>query len=254
MLVGNKEGRKKLEECIVNKKPVLVYGPPGIGKTASVYEIANRLGYKVYEYNASDDRKKEFLEYILPNVRTKSFVRVVYLFDEADSMIDSSLLAKLIRESIHPLVFTANEYAKVPKSIKDFCVRIAFRPPSPYEILTVLGDKKKVVVSSDVRNSIIATEYGTEKYRTYEISEEIEKFFKGQDFDFSVFDYRELLVWLIDNAHRFLRGKKLIDFFEVLSAYDLTKREEVLRLIESGRGRVEKPYFFKRVVEQRNSG
>ena len=48
-----------------NKKPLLVHGPPGTGKTASVYAIANELGYEVVEANASDFRDKNSINSVV---------------------------------------------------------------------------------------------------------------------------------------------------------------------------------------------
>ena len=48
-----------------NKRPLLIYGPSGTGKTASVYAIADELDYEVVEANASDFRDKNSINSIV---------------------------------------------------------------------------------------------------------------------------------------------------------------------------------------------
>lgn len=43
-------------------KAVLLSGPPGIGKTTSVYVVAKELGFDLLEFNASDTRSKRLLK------------------------------------------------------------------------------------------------------------------------------------------------------------------------------------------------
>jgi len=45
--------RKKLK-----KRALLLYGPPGIGKTSSIFAIANALKFDIVIVNASDKRNK----------------------------------------------------------------------------------------------------------------------------------------------------------------------------------------------------
>ncbi|MSR86428.1 replication factor C large subunit [Candidatus Woesearchaeota archaeon] len=61
-ILGQEEALFKLREGIKLKRPVLVYGPTGVGKTTSVHIIGKELGLEVFEVNASDARNKENIE------------------------------------------------------------------------------------------------------------------------------------------------------------------------------------------------
>ena len=58
-IFGQEEPVNRLKNFIINfkrekKSSALIYGPSGVGKTCSVYGIANELGNEVIEVNASD--------------------------------------------------------------------------------------------------------------------------------------------------------------------------------------------------------
>ncbi|MGH9876558.1 MAG: AAA family ATPase, partial [Nitrososphaerales archaeon] len=65
-MVGNEDARITFLEWLVNwkngSKPVLLVGPPGVGKTTLVKAIVKELGYDMVELNASDVRTKENLQ------------------------------------------------------------------------------------------------------------------------------------------------------------------------------------------------
>ena len=49
------------------KNAVILHGPPGIGKTCSVYVIANEFGYELVEINADEIRDTQKIESVLGN-------------------------------------------------------------------------------------------------------------------------------------------------------------------------------------------
>src|SRR3989344_600199 len=62
---GQSLALQELRTAVVSKKPALLYGPVGSGKTASVYALANDLGYEIIEINASDVRNKDAINSII---------------------------------------------------------------------------------------------------------------------------------------------------------------------------------------------
>lgn len=68
----NIKGQKNLTllfDLIKNykKKPIILYGPTGVGKTSTIYAIANELNYDVIEFNSSGLRNKATLIQALEN-------------------------------------------------------------------------------------------------------------------------------------------------------------------------------------------
>ena len=71
-LIGNEEARKLLVEWFQKwkkgTKPLLLVGPPGIGKTTLANISARDFGYDMISLNASDVRNKKNIQEILEPV------------------------------------------------------------------------------------------------------------------------------------------------------------------------------------------
>ena len=52
------------KEGVPLKKALVLYGPPGVGKTSAALAIAHDLGYPLVEMNASDQRNRESMKSI----------------------------------------------------------------------------------------------------------------------------------------------------------------------------------------------
>ena len=64
-VLGQDTALAKLTSIINNKQVAIIHGPPGTGKTASIYALANDLGYEILELNASDFRNSERIHSII---------------------------------------------------------------------------------------------------------------------------------------------------------------------------------------------
>jgi replication factor C large subunit len=100
------------------RKAILLYGPPGVGKTASLEAAALELGYSILEMNASDVRTEERInELVLPAVHSRSFSgkKRLILFDEVDGIYGRSdsgglkAILKIIDIGTTPVAMTAND-------------------------------------------------------------------------------------------------------------------------------------------------
>ena len=67
-IVGNEEGKASFVDWLKSnrwrKKPALLYGPPGVGKTALVHAAANEFNFNIIEMNASDTRTEKSISKI----------------------------------------------------------------------------------------------------------------------------------------------------------------------------------------------
>ncbi len=112
---------KQLRDFVIDfkkqkKKSALIYGPSGVGKTSSVYAIANEIDYEVIEVNASNFRNAEQINFKVGNaIKQQSlFARgKIILVDEIDGLSGHEdrggvqAIVKLIGDSAYPIVLTA---------------------------------------------------------------------------------------------------------------------------------------------------
>ncbi|MEM2885885.1 MAG: replication factor C large subunit [Thermoproteota archaeon] len=121
-IVGNEGSVKRVFDWLRGwergRKALLLHGPPGVGKTASVEAAARELGYIVLEMNASDVRTEERInELALPAASSRSFSgkRRLILFDEVDGIYGRSdsgglkAILKIIDIGTVPVAMTAND-------------------------------------------------------------------------------------------------------------------------------------------------
>lgn len=102
---------------ISKKKALVLYGPPGIGKTTLAHVAANELNSEIFELNASDLRNKNKLQEILkPALEQQSLTKnsKVILVDEVDGISVSDWgglteLLTLIEFTKYPIIITAND-------------------------------------------------------------------------------------------------------------------------------------------------
>ncbi len=245
----NQKGLAKLEECVKENKPCILYGSAGIGKTSAVYLVAEKLGYSVVETNASDKRTKDEMQDLLRRVRMRGFRKVLYLFDEIDGIRRGhSALSKIIKSSKHPIVMTANELWKL--EMTEGCEKIRFYSPGLQEVVTRVKEitEKEGLrarydqITPDIRSSINAVTTGGEAYRTESRFDLVRKIFAGEKVRVDM----SILPWLVDNAPKFYRGRKLFETYEILSLIGVTGRLELLSCFEWGKGNATYPFYLRR--------
>ncbi|MCL4381486.1 replication factor C large subunit [Candidatus Marsarchaeota archaeon] len=103
----------------VHEKPLMIYGPSGVGKTASVMALANEYNWNVIELNAGDYRDGETIKKMLmpaANSRNIFGKRNLILMDEIDELAArfdngaSTAILELIKNSKNPIIFVANNF------------------------------------------------------------------------------------------------------------------------------------------------
>lgn len=143
-MVGNEEARVAITEWFVKwkkgTKPLLLVGPPGIGKTTIAYLVAKQFGYDMIGLNASDVRSKSRLnEILMPVLGNVSVLGTPMIFvDEVDGIHGrgdyggASALVDILKEPTVPIVLAANnDDSDKMKSIKKVVKTIQFKKIPP---------------------------------------------------------------------------------------------------------------------------
>ncbi|KUK29027.1 replication factor C large subunit [Thermococcus sp.] len=128
---------------IPKKKALLLAGPPGSGKTTTVYALANEYKFEVIELNASDDRTFGKIERYLNAAYTMDVFgrrRKLIFLDEVDNIEPSGAkeIAKLIGKAQNPIMMSANRYWEVPIEIRNKAEIVQYKRLSQRDILKAL--------------------------------------------------------------------------------------------------------------------
>ena len=218
-LIGNEEARKLFVEWFAKwkkgVKPLLLVGPPGIGKTTMANLSAKHFGYDLISLNASDVRNKKNIQEILqPVLGNQSVLGLPMIFiDEVDGIHGRSdyggveALINILKESTVPIILAANNHSNDKmKKIKKSVTTIELRPLSPRLLLlhmnTILqkenakispGKLMKLITDSngDIRSMINSAqalvtgfEPPTEKsFEALDVEEGINAFYKAKSID-----------------------------------------------------------------------
>jgi len=143
-MVGNEEPRAAIMEWFVKwkkgTKPLLLVGPPGIGKTTIAYLMAKQFGYDMIGLNASDVRSKSRINEILtPVLGNVSVLGTPMIFvDEVDGIHGrgdyggAAALVDILKEPTVPIILAANDDAlDKMKGIKKVVKTIHFKRIPP---------------------------------------------------------------------------------------------------------------------------
>lgn len=158
-VIGNESSKNKLIEWLIgwrasNKFGALLIGPPGIGKTATVYALAKDFGYHVIELNASDYRtankiieKVGFIAYenTLESYISGKIKRILIFFDEIDGIDPKEdrggldAVIKISSKKSVPVIASANFIDPIKhKILLDNFETIEFKKLTPKQIYIII--------------------------------------------------------------------------------------------------------------------
>jgi replication factor C large subunit len=199
-IIGNRSAKAQLlswaeswQHTNPQKKAVILYGKPGIGKTTSAYAIAHKYQWKPIELNASDERNKDIIKKIALTgainetlsiqgqfISFKDGARRLIILDEADNLYEregdyggKKAIIDTIKATHQPIILIANDYYSLTKGsgteLKHLCEKISFQKVNDREIAGLLkkicrlenigGDLKVIdtiaaMADGDVRGAI----------------------------------------------------------------------------------------------------
>jgi replication factor C large subunit len=215
-MIGNEEAKesfvKWLGKWIKGTKPLLLVGPPGIGKTTMAMLGAKQFGYDLISMNASDVRNKQKIQEILnPILGNRSvFGKPMIFVDEVDGIHGKSdfggveALIDILKEPTIPIILAANsDVSDKMKSIKKVVTTVNLKPLPPRlmrlyleEILKredasiKIGNMIKMIIDSrgDIRSILNSAQVLTggfepqldKSYETSNVGESINLFFNAK--------------------------------------------------------------------------
>lgn len=218
-MIGNEESRSSIIEWFTKwkkgTKPLLLIGPPGIGKTTIAYLTAKQFQYDMVGLNASDVRSKSRINEILsPVLGNVSILGTPMIFiDEVDGIHGrgdyggAEALIEILKEPTVPIVLAANsDTSDKMKSIKKVVKTISFKPIPPRLLKIYLENilkKENVMLSpgslikvidrsrGDIRSMInltqsLVTGFNPQTEKSFEninVEDGINAFFKANSFD-----------------------------------------------------------------------
>jgi replication factor C large subunit len=151
-VIGNHEAIEKLSSWVKSwdkgepkYHAVLIYGPPGIGKTVSVEALAKDLNLELVEKNASDYRTEDSVQRfagLASQYGTLFGKKRIILFDELDGLTGNEdrggvgAITAVVKIAHYPIVLIANS-AYEPKlaTLRYYCLLIEFKKPNVGEVM-----------------------------------------------------------------------------------------------------------------------
>jgi replication factor C large subunit len=149
-IVGNEEAKVAFVEWLKSKrkskKAVLLYGPPGVGKTALANAAAKEFGFTIIEMNASDTRSEKAINAVakpatsyvaLDNFSSQNQIKGkgnILFLDEVDGIAGNEdrggvgAIIKIVEEARTPIIMAANDPdVEKLRPLKKVCLLIRFQ-------------------------------------------------------------------------------------------------------------------------------
>ncbi len=157
-LLGQDLAFYKLREAIKLKRTVLIYGPPGCGKTSAVQVLGKELNLELFEINTSDARNKENIEQTIGNSLGQQSLFAkgkLILIDDIDALSGTKdrgglpTIQALIENTKYPIAITCinpweDKYSKLRKQ----CMLIEFQALNKeiiFKYLKAIAEEESII-------------------------------------------------------------------------------------------------------------
>jgi len=149
-------------------KPMLFYGPPGVGKTALIESYANENKLEFIQMNASDWRSASQIQEVLGQsmLQMPLFKKgKIFLIDEVDGIAGREDLGgvgaiiKIVRQTFFPMVLIANNpYDQRLRNLRQHCELVKFDKISVWDMekkLEQICRKEKIDIDKEVLRQLV---------------------------------------------------------------------------------------------------
>lgn len=146
-------------------KPLLVWGPPGVGKGAALLALAETMGWEIVEMNAGDLRNRENVERVVGFASTSGGlfgVRKLIFIDDVDAIAGrtdrggTGAINEVLKASQNPVALTASDFwDRSISTLRNNCSPVEFRRINSHSISEVLAKILKAE-GVEAENGILA--------------------------------------------------------------------------------------------------
>lgn len=178
-------------------KPLLLWGPTGIGKTTLIKLTAQHLKTEIYELNLDDEKTKEETEKELKNVSTNQTLfqkKRLILIEDIDSISskEKEIITTIInttKKSAHPVIITAtNYYDPIIRMLRDKVKPLEIIPAPDHEIqqktsikILRLIKKSNYDYRTVINDLLVDEDYESNKIKKQNSKTITQKFYKSKN-------------------------------------------------------------------------
>ena len=169
---GNEEAIAELRRFALSfklgkhERPLLVYGPTGIGKSSAAKLLAKENGWNVVELNASDYRDKDSISRLMTaasQARGLFGGRNMILLEEIDELSArfdkgaSAAISELVSNSKNPIIMIANDmWDQKITFLRNLTAPVEFKKPKQFVVEEILKNVAKEAGINPNNDVIIA--------------------------------------------------------------------------------------------------
>jgi replication factor C large subunit len=260
-MIGNDEQRGRVRQWMLNwisgkkQRALLVYGPTGIGKTASAMAVAKEYDLDLIEMNASELRNKSRIERVLHGATMAGSLTgngKLLLIDDVDALAGrkdfggAGAISKILAESACPIIVTATDiWDKNLTGIRTECEIVEMKKvskPAIRKLLMRVVETEKIDAKAELLELIAENSAGDVRAalndlqamgsgfrdREKDIFNRVRSIFKAKDYAEAKeavsgdIDYEILKLWMDENIpYEYLKKEDLALAYNWLSRADI---------------------------------